>query len=332
MDFNLKYIHDEKINVAVVLSAYLGHKYIEPQVKSILEQEYDIAKYQLTLYIRDDSQHRDEGMNKYFTSLLSDTRVKFIDENSENIGVRKSYYELLSYVKADYYLFSDQDDIWNKNKFSIFLKNFMELDSAVPILLYSDLLLVDGDNKSLNTTMKDTVGKNRNCNSFSNRLLDDAITGASMGINRLLRDIVVNRENYFNQIVMHDSYLGIVASLSGKIAFVDQPLTRYRQHENNVVGIKSKKYSKVNPLKYFKRYKWVNQHYKQAIIAAHCVKNYNILPENQKLLDALESLHDSKRFAYKNYYELVHNARGITDKIIVSYQWLIGIKQYESNN
>lgn len=327
MDSNLKYIEDKK-NIAVLLSAYSGHKYIEEQVNSILNQRYDADKYQLTLYIRDDSKYKDEQMHKYFESLETDSRVVIINKKIKNIGVQKSFYELLNYARSDYYFFSDQDDIWEKDKMSVFMEQFESLEDQVPALIYSDLLLIDGENNSLKSTMKDTVGKNRNANSFSNRLLDDAITGASMAINRSLRDVVMAKNNYFDKTVMHDSYLGIVASLIGSIIFIDRPLTRYRQHDNNVIGAISKKYHRLNPVKYIKRFQWVNGHYKQAIMAIQCLQEHNQLfkPENSDLLRALINLRDVRRFSYKNYTELVYNAKGVTDKIVVSYQWLIGIK------
>ena len=327
MDSSLKYVEKKK-SIAVILSAYSGHKYIATQVNSILNQEYNMDEYQLKPYIRDDSKYKDEKMDKYLRSLKADSRVVILSKNTENIGVKKSFYELLKYVKSDYYFFSDQDDIWEKNKISTFMSQFKLLDSKIPALIYSDLLLIDSENNSLESTMKDTVGKNRNSNSFFNRLLDDAITGASMAINQSLRNVVMDDRNYFNKIAMHDSYLGIVASLIGNIVFIDKPLTRYRQPDNNVVGIKTINYNRLNPFKYINRYQWVTQHYKQAIIAKHCLEKHNLLPkpENKNLLQALNDLSSSKRFSYKNYSELVYNARGITDKVVVSYQWLVGIK------
>lgn len=327
MDSSLKYVENKK-KVAVILSVYLGNKYISEQVNSILNQEYNTDEYQLTLYIRDDSMCKDEKMYTYFESLKKNPYVEIINREIENVGVQKSFYELLKYARSDYYFFSDQDDIWEKNKVSIFLEQFKLIDSETPALIYSDLLLIDENNKSMGSTMKETVGKNRDCNSFFNRLLDDSITGASMAINRALRDTVIDEVNYFNSIVMHDSYLGIVASLTGNIVFIDQALTRYRQHSNNVVGIKVKKYSRLNPFKYIERYQWVNEHYKQAILAMYYIRKHGqyVKPENQNLLNALNELNSLQRFSYKNYSQLIRNAKGVTDKIIVSYQWLVGIR------
>lgn len=334
MDSNLEYVNTNRINVAVILSAYSGHRYIKEQVDSILNQEYNTDKYTITLYIRDDSKTKDAQMLEYFNSLRKDGRIVFLNNNPENVGVKKSFFELLKYVQSDFYFFSDQDDIWEKNKIAVFLKRYESLDDRTPLLIYSNLLLIDYNNRSLESTMKDTVGKNRGADNFVNRLLDDAITGASMAINRSLRDTIISDKNYFDEIVMHDSYLGIVASLTGKIVYIDEVLTRYRQHNNNVIGVKLKKYGRLNPLKYIMRYKWVNDHYKQAIVAIKCLKNNKqaILPENQPVVDALVTLTNLKRFNLHNYYLLVHATSGITDKIIVSYQWLVGIRSDEPKN
>ena len=44
-----------------------------------------------------------------------DKRVK-VYINDENLGSTKTFEKLLSYVKSDYFMFSDQDDIWYEDK------------------------------------------------------------------------------------------------------------------------------------------------------------------------------------------------------------------------
>ena len=39
---------------------------------------------------------------------------------------------------------------------------------------------------------------------------------------------------------MHDLFIALTAAAFGRISFVDRPLTRYRQHEGNVIGASSR--------------------------------------------------------------------------------------------
>ena len=83
MDSSLKYVEKKK-SIAVILSAYSGHKYIATRVNSILNQEYNMDEYQLKLYIRDDSKYKDEKMDKYLRLLKADSLVVILSKNIEH--------------------------------------------------------------------------------------------------------------------------------------------------------------------------------------------------------------------------------------------------------
>ena len=57
-------------------------------------------------------------------------------------------------------------------------------------------------------------------------------------INKKLKDLVGNIPE---EAIMHDHYIMLIASIFGKIEYIDKPLILYRQHDDNVIG--GKKYN-----------------------------------------------------------------------------------------
>lgn len=101
-----------KPTVSVLMSTYNGAKYIREQIDSILNQK-DVN---VELLIRDDgsSDNTAEICKEY---QKKNTNIRFYQ--GENIGVGKSFMELLKKApEADYYSFSDQDDVWLEDKLS----------------------------------------------------------------------------------------------------------------------------------------------------------------------------------------------------------------------
>lgn len=48
---------------------------------------------------------------------------------------------------------------------------------------------------------------------------------------------IVNKSLPFEKSLFHDHWIAIIASLNGKIEFIDKPLIRYRQHSFNQTGV-----------------------------------------------------------------------------------------------
>ena len=95
-------------NVAILMSTYNGEKYLEEQVKSIISQDYT----DWHLYIRDDGS-TDNTVNLIKKIVRDNEKITFLNENKpKNLGVTGSFMDLLANTKAQYYMFSDQDDYW----------------------------------------------------------------------------------------------------------------------------------------------------------------------------------------------------------------------------
>ncbi|GGR08719.1 glycosyltransferase family 2 protein [Deinococcus ruber] len=220
------------MKVAVLLSSYNGEKYISHLIETILGQTYK----NFDLYIRDDGS-KDFTLEKIEKYKKLDKRVHFV-ESQGNLGSSGSFLELLYQVEADVYFFADQDDSWLSNKIETFLDLYIDENNKTPVLMFSDLEVVD-DNLNI---IDKSFFKYQNINpihafSLATAIAQNSVTGCAMMINRELAIKMCHFKNSKN-IIMHDWLALIIANLYGKVIFIEESTIKYRQHSYNVIGAK----------------------------------------------------------------------------------------------
>ena len=96
--------------IDILLATYNGEKYLQEQIESILNQTYTDFR----LLISDDAS-TDNTIKIIEEYAKKDKRIlTFVQK--ENLGVIKNFEFLLNKVENEYFMFSDQDDIWMKEK------------------------------------------------------------------------------------------------------------------------------------------------------------------------------------------------------------------------
>ncbi|MGT2932483.1 glycosyltransferase family 2 protein [Streptococcus catagoni] len=236
-----------KINI--LMSTYNGEKYIAQQIESIQNQTIQ----DWNLLIRDDGS-TDKTPEIIEDFVKKDQRIHFINRDQRvNFGVIKNFYTLVKYDQADYYFFSDQDDIWLPKKIEIQLEEIEKHPQNLPLMVYMDLKVVDQDLNVINESMIRSQSGHANTKLIQ-ELSENAVTGGVALINSALADRWTTTEN----IIMHDWYLALLASSLGRLIYIDQPGELYRQHENNVLGARTLdkrfKIFREGPRKIFIRY------------------------------------------------------------------------------
>ncbi|MBZ5975034.1 glycosyltransferase family 2 protein [Leuconostoc gelidum subsp. gelidum] len=229
----------DKEQIAVLVATYNGEKYLTEQIKSLLIQK----KVDVTIYIHDD--YSKDGSFEIINRLSSEFPDKIKVLNSDkNLGVVRTYQFLLDNVEADYYFFCDQDDVWYDDKIIQEVKILVHSDNR-PALVYSDLEVVDSDLNTITNSMFTHMNV-KNSEKTSMLLTQNVITGNTVGFNRALRNLVVNVFRMDNDFVlMHDGWLGLIASIYGDLIFLNKPTVKYRQHANNVIGARKSKLNKL---------------------------------------------------------------------------------------
>ncbi|MFR4176363.1 MAG: glycosyltransferase family 2 protein [Lactococcus raffinolactis] len=238
-----------KINI--VLSTYNGARFLAEQLGSIQKQTF--TDWQLLI--------RDDGSTDITPQIIAefvkaDPRIHFINEHDrQNFGVIKNFFTLVKYEKSDYYFFSDQDDVWLPDKMATMLDEVIHHDKSQPLMIYMDLSVVDQDLNVTHPSMIRSQSHHANTTLLA-ELTENTVTGGVAMINHALAEKWEDTDD----VIMHDWYLALLATATGKLVYIDKPGELYRQHNNNVLGARTfrKRLAKwLNPLQALEKYWWL---------------------------------------------------------------------------
>lgn len=205
---------------------------------SIFDQNYD---GKINLLIRDDgsSDNTIEIIKNHPRYKTGEIEVI----QGENVGPQKSFLKLIKCVSSDYdyYFFSDQDDIWNRDKIETSIDKLNITDE--PEIYCSNYCLTD---KDLNIINPRGIGATPDFSPIR-CLLYNEIPGCCMALNRSLMYYL--KEINIDNVMMHDSMALFLASYIGKIIYDETPRIKHRIHDANVVGTGHKKIEPCNWIK-----------------------------------------------------------------------------------
>lgn len=219
--------------VDILLATYNGEKYLVEQLDSILSQTHK----DFNLFISDDFS-KDSTVKILEDYAKKDNRIT-VFKQEKNLGVVSNFEFLLSKVESEYFMFSDQDDIWNEDKIEKTLNKLKETDSDI---VFTDLMVVDDKLNTLYNSYWELKGlKNKilKYNSFDALYLNNYVTGCTMLMKKEIIEKVLPLPKT-TKYVLHDYWIALIASQSGKIEFLNEPTIKYRQHKNNRIGSKTK--------------------------------------------------------------------------------------------
>lgn len=221
--------------VAILMAAYNAEKYISEQIDSILTQ----TSSDWTLYIRNDGSTDDTQriIDKYVSA--NPNKIIQIDRGGANLGCNKNFYRLLESVDADYYMFSDADDVWLPEKVERALNKIKSYESQfinMPILVHNDMIICDSNLNIIAPSLweKEKLNPER-FHSFSMLLVAPNVGGATSIFNSISKKYIfpVPSDNR----IYFDHWISLTTAKHGKI-FADKfPALKYRQHENQQCGI-----------------------------------------------------------------------------------------------
>ena len=211
--------------VCVVMSAYNGEKYIKRQIDTIYRQK----NVRIIMVVRDDGSTDNtigvlkELNNKYHT-------IQIIE--GENVGFAKSFCKALKAAsEADYYAFSDQDDIWHDDKL---IKGITELEkhnSEKPLLFYSNRMSVTENLEPIGSVSKDNRPTSR-----IGALCQNYVAGCVMLFNRAAKEILTKYEPNYpeGKYWSHDFWTGCLLFITGEVYYSDECLMDYVRYDNSV--------------------------------------------------------------------------------------------------
>lgn len=213
------------VSVVVIMSTYNGMRYLREQLDSLLSQE----GLDVMIWVRDDGSS--EPTRRILTEYAATGHLQWVA--GDNLGAGDSFMEALRLcpIAADYYGFCDQDDVWLPDKLAVAVKHLTATREEGPAMVCSTVTITEED-----LTPRTRTAVPRRGLSFRNALVQTAMTGLSMVMNKpgfdLLRSAIPRR----GRIQMHDAWAYLVFSAFGTIHFYDHPRVLYRQHASNVFG------------------------------------------------------------------------------------------------
>ncbi len=301
--------------IDILMATYNGEKFIGEQIKSIVDQSYT----DWTLLIHDD------GSTDSTISIIEEyvkmypEKIKFILDGVKTGGAKNNFYHLMKLSSAEYIMFADQDDIWEVDKvqlaYDVISKNEKKLGKEMPILCHSDLVVVDSKLKVINDSFFDMQKLDHCKNRFSDLLVQNNITGCTTIFNKALLD---KCRTMPAEAIMHDWWLGLVASAFGVVCFMGGKKIRYRQHGNNTEGAKNLKSPIYLLKKVFNKKEISESLYKTYIQADVFYKEYmdELSEENAEIVEAYLSLStDSKIERLKTIKKYGFMKSGLVRKI-----------------
>lgn len=213
--------------IAILMSTFNGELFLRQQIDSILNQN---SSEQIDLWVRDD------GSTDSTLSILRDYESKGLLRliiGERNLKSARSFMELLKRCgDYDAYAFCDQDDYWYKDKVETGFQIIKKYNK--PTIYYCNARLVDKELKPL--------GRNLYRNDPHTDIYTVTCAANVIGCTMIFNNELVKifREAAFPEIVsMHDSYLArTCVAIGGEIIYDSVPHIDYRQHGNNVIGIK----------------------------------------------------------------------------------------------
>lgn len=219
--------------VLILLAAYKGGAYIRPMVDSILAQDCDCWR----LVLSDDGEDTADILQEYadrFPDRITHYRA------GERFGsAQKHFMHLLRRfgAQADYVMFADQDDVWHPDKVrrTLELTERTERETPGPVLVHTDLRVVDGELREIHPSFIRYSGLDGNRTALHQLLLQNVVTGCTMMLNRPLAELAA-RDIPDGTMRMHDWWLAELAAACGRVAYLDEATIDYRQHGDNTVG------------------------------------------------------------------------------------------------
>ena len=289
---------EEKVDV--LLATYNGEKYLKEQIDSILNQTYQ----NINLIISDDNSN--DSTRKILEEYKKiDNRIKIYLQD-KNLGYIKNFEFLLTKVESNYYMLSDQDDVWLPEKIEKSMKTLKEKNAD---LVFGDLEVVDEKLNTIYPSFGDFMLLNRKINkyidSYKVNYLYNCVTGCTILSKKDILPIP-NDSKY----VPHDYWMALMISLKGRLAYMPEKYIKYRQHGNNQIGTDkiSHKFKKLDQV----RELFINV--KLGVFGTYVANNEKFPKElqelNLKALEYFKMLQKKKNFNFKNwhiFYELYKN-------------------------
>ena len=247
---NLRVASDAPL-VAILLCTYNGERFLAEQLDSLESQIH-----QNWVVIASDDGSTDQTLEILQQYQAKWPSGKLAIRSGPQKGFCQNFLSLAcdSEIKADYYAFCDQDDVWLPEKLGRALDVLKSISREIPAVYGARTQLIDEIGVLLGHSPIFPLTP-----SFENALVQSIAGGNTMVFNHAAKQAMAIDSRY--EIVSHDwwAYL-VITGIGGQFIYDSIPTTLYRQHKANIIGGKKgvfKKFSRLNSLLSANLQKWI---------------------------------------------------------------------------
>ena len=198
--------------ISVCVATYNGERFVEEQLRSILSQ---LGPEDEVIVSDDESTDRTLDI----VASLEDPRIRVLHSTAHYF--KWNFHNALQAAKGNIIFLSDQDDVWLQGKVEKCVKALEDVD-----LVIHDSRVVDNDMNVVHPSFFRFYGSGPGLLKNS---LNNTYFGSCMAFRRSVLEAALPFPK--SNEIGHDIWLGLVAEMTGKVQFLDEPLLLYRRHD-----------------------------------------------------------------------------------------------------
>lgn len=262
--------------IAIFLATYNGERFLREQLDSFARQSHKSWRLVVS----------DDGSSDATKTILEEYQQRWGDERLTILsGPRKGYVANFLYltcqpsVQADFYAWSDQDDIWHKDKLRVALNTLKTSPADIPALYCgrTALILESGEAAGFSPLFSRTPG-------FANALVQNIGGGNTMVFNASARALLQEAGDSL-EVPSHDWWAyQLICAVGGQVHYDPQPKIYYRQHGENLIGSNSSWNARLSRIKMLYRGRFADWNTQNLIALA--TMRHHISTDNRAILDA----------------------------------------------
>jgi glycosyltransferase involved in cell wall biosynthesis len=207
------------VNISVCLASFNGEKYINAQIKSILDQ----------LGINDELVICDDGSTDNTLKIIdqfNDERIKLY-KNRNHFNPIFNFESAIKFSTKEIIVLSDQDDFWVPNRIIMIKNHFNKTNGVKYNLLVMDAQGIDSEGKILYPSMLEYLNAQRG---ILKNIKKNSYIGCCLAFSKDVKNLIIP---FPNKIPMHDVWIGLICDLYGSVYFDKRISLIYRRHGNN---------------------------------------------------------------------------------------------------
>jgi glycosyltransferase involved in cell wall biosynthesis len=214
-------------SIAILMGCRDGARFLPEQLASIAAQTH--ANWRLVA--------SDDGSGDATRAILAAFRAEHGPERVEiregpRAGFAANYLGMAGdpAIRADYYAFADQDDVWHPDRLARGLARLRGLAPGVPGLTGGRTVLIDAAGRETGRSLRFRAAPG-----FANALVQSIAGGNTMLFNTAAKALLERVRPA--AVIAHDWWIYILVSGAGGTVIYDpEPSVRYRQHGANLIG------------------------------------------------------------------------------------------------